>query len=89
MDTSNYLQENRKTIISTLERKITTAEILFDKAATNLKGAMIIYKEVLEATENTREAMDAAKKAIEGSLKVSKYIFLSPGSINQLPSSMR
>ena len=89
MNTSQFLKDNRESIISEINREIERITILFDRAKCDLKGAMGIYKNTLEATQNAGKAIEEAKKAIKGGQKMSPYFFISENSLGQLGSSMR
>ena len=86
---TEYLNDNRNKIISTLQNEIKRKTAVCGRTATDLKGAMMIYKEVFENTNQAWKAKEAAIEAIGGNIKVSKYAFLSDASKRQLGSSMR
>lgn len=89
MDTQKFLSDNRDSIINYINSELKRKIAVCGRAATDLKGAMIVYKEVLESTELEWKAKEAAIKAIRGGIKASKYAHLSDASRRQLSSSMR
>ena len=72
-----------------LTSEIKRKTVVCGRAATDLKGAMSIYKEVLEASGMAWKAEDAAIEAIGGNIKASKYAHLSESAQRQMGSWMR
>lgn len=89
MNTTTFLAENRENIIKRLSTEITRKIAVCGRAACDLKGAMIVFKGELEATQTEWKAYEAAEKAINGKIKVSKYFFLSESAQRQMGSSMK
>lgn len=86
MNTQNYLQDNREQIIKSIKMELNRKVSVCGRAATDLKGAMIVYKKVLEATEKPHLAKKAAEDAINGSIKASSRIFMSENAKNVFQS---
>lgn len=89
IEITTYLSENRNEIIDKLQREIKRKLTVCGKTATDLKGAMIVFKNTLESTGNIHAANKASIDAINGKIKASKYAHLSESAQRQMPSSWR
>lgn len=87
MNAAEYLKENREQIIAQLNAEISRKIIVCGRAATDLRGAMMVYKESFEQTGMAWKAKEEAEKAINGNIKVRNHLL--NGSMNQRPSFMR
>ena len=86
MNTQDYLKQNRESIIKKLSMEISRKISVCGRAATDLKGAMIVYKQTLEATEKPFKAEEAAMQAINGKIKASSRLFMSEQAKRQFAS---